>query len=83
MTRRVHNLSFFRAVITLDFRTIHPDGVIFYFADTKHVDHISITLTGGLVRFTFNSGTGMGVLMNDKPVNDDQWHTVSNIAIVN
>lgn len=60
----------------MDFRTTEPDGVIFYFADDKHVDHISVVLKDGKIRFTFNSGTGPGMLMTENTVNDGQWHQV-------
>ena len=66
----------FRSVMSLEFRTTQPNGVIFYFSDPKHLDHIGITMTEGKIRFTFNGGSGSGVLLTPKAYNDGQWHKV-------
>lgn len=67
---------YYRSVISLNFKTTSPDGVIFYFSDTKHTDHISLIMIGGMVRYTFNSGTGIGELKTKNTYNDGKWHKV-------
>ena len=63
----------------MDFRTLDPNGVIFYYADTKHVDHISISINKGQIRYTFNSGTGLGEIVSPETYNDGKWHMVFKI----
>ncbi|XP_053383160.1 laminin-like protein epi-1 isoform X2 [Mercenaria mercenaria] len=62
------------ATLSMEFRTTQPDGVMFYFSDVMHRDHIGVTMKGGMIRFTFDSGTGTGELMTTKTYNDGHWH---------
>ncbi|WAR24784.1 LAMA-like protein [Mya arenaria] len=66
-----------RGVITLDFKTSAENGVLLYFADTKHIDFISITLQNGMLRFAFDCGSGSGEIISEGKVNDGKWHSVT------
>jgi hypothetical protein len=71
-----------RSILSMEFRTTQPDGVMFYFSDPKHKDHLGLTMKDGMIRFTFNSGTGTGELMTSKTYNDGQWHKVTMCFVV-
>jgi len=63
-----------RSAISLDFRTTEANGVIMYFTDDKGLDHISIVMQDGKIRYTFNSGTGPGIIISKKSYDDGKWH---------
>ena len=61
----------------MEFRTTAENGVILYFSDRKNVDHIALSMKNGQIRYSFNSGTGPGIITSPETYNDGAYHTVS------
>lgn len=61
----------------MEFSTTAENGVILYFADEKNVDHIALSMKDGQIRYSFNSGTGPGILTSREKYNDGKFHKVS------
>ncbi|KAK6179097.1 hypothetical protein SNE40_011531 [Patella caerulea] len=65
-----------RSKFYLEFKTEAQNGVLFYVADKKQLDHISLSMLNGVVVYTFNCGSGSAVIRSAKKYNDGQWHQV-------
>ena len=63
--------------ISVDVRTMLPDGLIFYASDERHIDMITLYLNNGNVVFGFDLGSGPLYMRSPDTVNDGDWHTVS------
>ncbi|XP_046389625.1 laminin subunit alpha [Ischnura elegans] len=66
-----------RYEFTIEFNTLEPDGVIFYVADQRHIDYISLILKGGALFYSFNCGSGPALITSEESYNDGQWHSVT------
>ena len=60
----------------MEFQTTAENGVLFYFADKKNIDNIALVMKDGQIRYSFNSGTGPGVITTPDKYNDGQNHMV-------
>ena len=60
----------------MEFQTTADNGVMFYFSDKNNIDHISLVMSDGQIRFSFNSGTGPGVITSAEKYNDGNLHMV-------
>nr|CAD7453810.1 unnamed protein product [Timema tahoe] len=65
-----------RYSLSLDFKTVSEEGVLFYAAGSKHRDFVTLFLKEGQVHYSFNCGSGPMRLMSPGKYNDGQWHTV-------
>lgn len=63
--------------IALQFRTSHPDGVLFYASDSRHTDFIGLYLKDGKVYHSFNCGSGLANISSMGRYDDNQWHSVT------
>lgn len=63
-----------RSGFSMEFSTTAENGVILYFADEKNVDHIALSMKDGQIRYSFNSGTGPGILTSREKYNDGKFH---------
>ena len=61
----------------MEFKTIVPDGLLFYVADDRQVDFIAVYLEEGKLKHSFNCGSGAARLVSTGTYNDGQWHRVS------
>ncbi|KIH51696.1 laminin G domain protein [Ancylostoma duodenale] len=65
-----------RAVISLQFLTFSPDGLLFFIG--KDRDFFAIELAAGAVKLSLDFGSGAAQWLADSiPYNDGKWHTVS------
>ncbi|EYC06964.1 hypothetical protein Y032_0073g800 [Ancylostoma ceylanicum] len=65
-----------RAVISLQFLTFSPDGLLFFIG--KERDFFAIELAAGAVKLSLDFGSGAAQWLADSvPYNDGKWHTVS------
>ena len=67
----------FRTSLSIEFKTTEQDGVIFFAVDDRIVDHLALYMKDGKVTFSFDCGSGPGVLTSTETYNDDQWHSVN------
>ena len=65
----------------MEFQTTADNGVMFYFSDKNNIDHISLVMSDGQIRFSFNSGTGPGVITSAEKYNDGNLHMVRNSTL--
>jgi laminin alpha 3/5 len=65
-----------RSEFSLDFKSTNPNGVMFYVADARQKDFISVYLRGGKVVYGFNCGNDAVFIESTETYNDGQWHTV-------
>ncbi|RUS82429.1 hypothetical protein EGW08_009817 [Elysia chlorotica] len=61
--------------ISLEFKTTGQSGVLFFTADENQNDYFALFMDGGRLTFTFNCGSGPGIMRSPKAYNDGQWHT--------
>ena len=64
-------------MISIEIRTSIPNGLIFYAADDRHVDMMTLYLDEGRVVFGFDAGSGLLSISSPNTVNDGEWHIVS------
>ena len=69
----------FRSAFSMEFKTTAENGVILYFSDKNNVDHIAVAMKDGQIRYSFDSGTGPGVILSPEKYNDGQFHMVSHL----
>lgn len=62
--------------ITLKFRTLHADGLIFYASDARFNDFLAIWLQEGYVNYAFDLGSGQMHLKTNQKYNDGRFHTL-------
>ena len=67
----------FSGVISIEIRTSIPNGLIFYAADDRHIDMMTLYLDEGHVVFGFDAGSGLLYISSPNTVNDGEWHIVS------
>uniref|UniRef100_A0ABM0M685 Laminin-like protein epi-1-like n=1 Tax=Saccoglossus kowalevskii TaxID=10224 RepID=A0ABM0M685_SACKO len=65
-----------RSVFYISFKTSASHGLIFYAADDRQIDFISLYMFDGGVVYSFNCGTGTLILQSPLKYNDGNWHTV-------
>lgn len=61
----------------MDFKTTDSDGVLFYTADNRHDDFVTLYMEDGKLTHAFNCGSGTMELTSDGTYDDNNWHTVS------
>ncbi|KAK7100839.1 laminin subunit alpha-like isoform X2 [Littorina saxatilis] len=66
-----------RSQFTLSFKTSGQNGLLFYVADTKHIDFLGLYMVDGQLHFGFNCGSGAAKIVSSATYNDDTWHEVS------
>ncbi|KAL3219558.1 hypothetical protein MRX96_030316 [Rhipicephalus microplus] len=64
------------STISLEFRTRHEDGILFYVTNSNKVDFIAIFMKQGRVNVMFNCGTGPGLLTTTEVYNLGEWHSL-------
>ncbi|XP_064486972.1 laminin subunit alpha-like [Ornithodoros turicata] len=64
------------SVISMEFRTQHRDGVLFYIGSSNMVDYIAIFMKDGKVHVMFSCGTGPGLIMSSESYNLGDWHSL-------
>ncbi|KAK7503357.1 hypothetical protein BaRGS_00005278, partial [Batillaria attramentaria] len=70
-----------RSEFSLEFKTTASSGLLFYAADTKHIDSLSLYMVDGQINYRFNCGTGPANISSEKTYNDGQWHKVVFIRV--
>lgn len=70
-------IFFPRSKFEFEFKTDQPDGLIFYMADTKHIDFMSVYMKDGHLHYDFNCGSGAARMVSNKRFNNNTWHIVS------
>lgn len=65
-----------QSTVSLEFRTRHEDGILFYVGNTNQVDFISIFMKQGRLNVMFNCGTGSGLLTTTETYNLGEWHSL-------
>ncbi|XP_077547053.1 laminin subunit alpha [Haemaphysalis longicornis] len=64
------------STVSLEFRTRHEDGILFYITNANKVDFIAIFMKQGRVNVMFNCGTGPGLLTTSEVYNLGEWHSL-------
>lgn len=62
--------------VSLEFRTNHPSGLIFFVDTEKHIDYIALYILDGNLYHQSRVGNTNFSLISDKTYNDGEWHTV-------
>ena len=60
----------------IEFKTTHPDGIIFYIANERNVDFISLFMKEGRLVYGFNCGSGAAYATSSRRYDDGAWHAV-------
>ncbi|EFN79905.1 laminin subunit alpha [Harpegnathos saltator] len=63
----------------INIKTLANDGIIFYSSNLNQQndpDFVAVYVLDGEVHYKFDCGSGMLSLVNDKKINDNEWHTV-------
>ncbi|XP_034947491.1 laminin subunit alpha [Chelonus insularis] len=60
----------------IDLKTLDDEGIVFFSSDSESNNLIAVYIQGGRIHYTFNCGTGPGLLKSEIKINDNQWHTV-------
>uniref|UniRef100_A0A8C8JW27 Laminin, alpha 1 n=1 Tax=Oncorhynchus tshawytscha TaxID=74940 RepID=A0A8C8JW27_ONCTS len=68
--------------LELSVRTYTQSGLIYYMAHANQMDYATLQLLGGHLFFTCDKGSGPATATFPVPVNDGQWHTVSDYALL-
>lgn len=63
--------------VSFKFRTLQPDGLMFYASDAIYSDFISVWLQGGYVNFAFDCGSGLMHIKSKRIYSDGRYHTVT------
>jgi len=63
--------------VSFKFRTLHPDGLLFYASDANFNDFISVWLQDGFVNYAFDCGTGLMHVRSKQTYSDGRYHTVT------
>ncbi|XP_050406301.1 neurexin-3 isoform X2 [Patella vulgata] len=62
--------------ISLRFRTMHPNGLLFMTSSDKTTDVMELYLDSGSIKLNVDVGSGAKSLTVGNVLNDDRWHTV-------
>lgn len=65
-----------RSEFEMDFRTTKEDGVMFYIANERNTDFITLFMRDGHVIYGFNCGSGANYIETENRYDDGQWHRV-------
>lgn len=68
--------------LELSVRTYTQSGLIYYMAHANQMDYATLQLLGGRLFFTCDKGSGPATASFPVPVNDGQWHTVSDYTLL-
>uniref|UniRef100_A0A8C7M8E2 Laminin, alpha 1 n=1 Tax=Oncorhynchus kisutch TaxID=8019 RepID=A0A8C7M8E2_ONCKI len=68
--------------LELSVRTFAQSGLIYYMAHANQMDYATLQLLGGRLFFTCDKGSGPATASFPVPVNDGQWHTVSDHTLL-
>ncbi|XP_031783644.1 laminin subunit alpha [Nasonia vitripennis] len=60
----------------IDIKTIAEEGIVFYSTDISTRNLIALYIKDGLIHYTYDCGSGPAVIISDKKINDQQWHTI-------
>lgn len=63
--------------VSFKFRTLQPEGLMFYASDAQYNDFISLWLQDGYVNYAFDCGSGFMHIKSKKPYNDGRYHTIT------
>ena len=63
-------------------RTFAQSGLIYYMSHANQMDYATLQLLGGRLFFTCDKGSGPATASFPVPVNDGQWHTVSDHTLL-
>ena len=66
-------------VITIEFRSILPNGLLFYISNQNktNLQYISLELVDGVLKYQFDAGIGNVSMKTDKKYNTGEWFMVS------
>ena len=70
------HLLIFRANFSLEFKTNSEEGILFYIANERQVDFVSLYLKDGQLNFAFNCGSGIARMTSAELYSDGEWHMV-------
>ena len=70
-----------RSQFSLSFKTSGQNGLLFYVADTRHIDFLGLYMVDGELHFGFNCGSGAAKIMSGITYNDGKWHEVRAIIL--
>ncbi len=62
--------------ISLKFRTILPEGLIFYATDAPFEKYIALWLQDGYLNYAFDTGSSRTHIVSKKQYNDGRYHTL-------
>lgn len=68
----VHSMS-----VRMSIRSQGQDGMILLLADSKHMDFMTLRMTGGKLILSADLGKGPASITSSIAVNDGNWHNVS------
>lgn len=60
----------------ISIKTMANDGIIFYAADINKQDLITVYMLDGKIHYKFDCGSGPALLVSEKMISNQQWHTV-------
>lgn len=62
----------------IDIKTLATDAIIFYGSDiaNNNTDIIALFLKDGYVHHSFDCSSGPSMIISDRKVSDQQWHTI-------
>uniref|UniRef100_A0A146MHL0 Laminin subunit alpha n=2 Tax=Lygus hesperus TaxID=30085 RepID=A0A146MHL0_LYGHE len=66
-----HNYDF-----SIDVKTVASEGVVFFTANPRSPDYISVFIKDGKVNYGWDLGSGEALLESLTSVNDGKWHTI-------
>lgn len=66
--------------MSLDFRTYHDIGMIFYIANLQQAQFVAVQLIDGKIRTTFGAEGDIKVIQSGVSVSDGFWHDVSTLT---
>lgn len=62
--------------VSLQFRTSHPSGLIFFVDTEKHIDYIALYILDGVLYHQSRIGNTDFSLFSKNKYNDGEWHTI-------
>ena len=60
----------------LEFQTASSEAILLYLQGSVHADFVALQLTGGILVFSFNLGSGRVDIESEGTYNDGEIHTV-------
>ena len=63
--------------ISLRFRTLQPDGLLFYASDAQFSDFLAIWLQEGAVNYAYDLGSGLMHIRTQIKFNDGKYHSLN------